>query len=343
MRSEPCSIQSGDVRLAGDLIVPASPPPWPGVVLLHGSSWGERRFLRVFAETFAAAGLASLSFDRRGEGESGGTKEMDFALLAADARAAWRTLATHPQIDANRVGLWGFSNGAWVGALAAAGWPRLAFLLLTGAAGVSPGEAEAYRRTADLRAQGIAAPTLAAAERWWRIFFAYLSGGDWEPAWDAELGQLNAVLATDAQLAALPVPDFVRANPVLSSVPGLAALNADERERIAGAVPSMAFDPIPSLARVACPVLVLLGSEDENQPIASSLPRFEALAAARGDGMFAVEVLPGADHMFSRDGLGAATRGGGLPRPMRADDILPEYLARMTEWLRTVSTPPNKS
>jgi dienelactone hydrolase len=335
MHAERCDIESGGIILVGELVVPDSPPPWPGVVLLHGSSWGERRFNRALAETFAAAGIASLIFDRRGDGESGGTNDMDFAVLAADSRAAHRTLAARPDIDATRVGLWGFSNGAWVAGLAASGLPDVAFLLVTGAAGVTPADAEAYRRTADLRAQGIAETTLVAVERWWRIFFAYLSAGDWDPAWDAELGPLAATIGADTALHALPVPEFVRANPVLASVPRTAALEPGERDIMAGRVPSMAFDPIPTLARLRCPVLILLGSGDANLPVAPSLARFEPLAAARADGSFAVEVIPGSDHAFTRPG--AERERGAESRPMAASDFRPEYLARMTDWLRAVT------
>ena len=77
-------------------------------------------------------GVAVLRFDRRACAAD------RFDEQSADALAAVATLAARPEIDAKRIGLWGFSQGAWVAPVVATRSDRLGFLVLVAATGVSP-------------------------------------------------------------------------------------------------------------------------------------------------------------------------------------------------------------
>ena len=64
-------------------------------------------------------GIASWSYDKRGVGKSGGVYKHDvdsaqFELLAADAIAGVKMLAKRPDIDTNRIGIWGISQAGWI-------------------------------------------------------------------------------------------------------------------------------------------------------------------------------------------------------------------------------------
>src|SRR5439155_24854741 len=79
----------GGIRLAGTLLVPSTVPPHAGVVLLQGSSTNLRRDYRFYADFFARAGFAVLTFDKRGSGESTGDYgAATYDDLAGDAAAA---------------------------------------------------------------------------------------------------------------------------------------------------------------------------------------------------------------------------------------------------------------
>ena len=67
------TFQSGGVTLAGTLFVPDGPGPWPAMVLAHGSGPERRTAFRPFADRFVRLGIATLAFDKRGCGESGGS------------------------------------------------------------------------------------------------------------------------------------------------------------------------------------------------------------------------------------------------------------------------------
>ena len=69
---------------------------------------------------FVSRGIAVLSYDKRGIGQSSGHYPGDFASvttidqLAGDAAAAARFLVAQPGIDPKRVGLVGISQAGWI-------------------------------------------------------------------------------------------------------------------------------------------------------------------------------------------------------------------------------------
>lgn len=85
---------------------------------MHGSGPQTREsYLRWFADTFARAGFVTLIYDKRGTGDSEGERwpqtSGTFVDLADDAAAGVRVLRGQAGVDANRIGLWGLSQGAW--------------------------------------------------------------------------------------------------------------------------------------------------------------------------------------------------------------------------------------
>jgi pimeloyl-ACP methyl ester carboxylesterase len=138
LRTEKISFASGGITLAGSLMLPAQPVA--AVVLVHGSGQ-EKRQLELAAR-LAASGLAVLTYDKRGVGESGGvyagpevgTNNVDAAnlsLLAADASAAVTALAARlPARHGPPVGLAGGSQAGWVIPLAAQQNQAVRFMVL---------------------------------------------------------------------------------------------------------------------------------------------------------------------------------------------------------------------
>jgi len=101
----------GDTTLRGWLYLPEDPRPVPGVVMAHGLSAVKEMALEGYAETFCAAGLAVLCYDHRNLGASDGEprQEINPWAQARDYRYALGWLAERPEVDAERIGLWGSS------------------------------------------------------------------------------------------------------------------------------------------------------------------------------------------------------------------------------------------
>lgn len=111
------------VTLRGWLYLPESRrESAPCVVMAHGFSGVKEMTLDKFAEVFAAAGLAALVYDNRCLGASDGEprSEIDPTWQRRDYRTAISYAQTRPEIDANRIGIWGTSyTGGAVCAVAA--------------------------------------------------------------------------------------------------------------------------------------------------------------------------------------------------------------------------------
>jgi uncharacterized protein len=83
----------------------------PGIVMAHGFSAVKEMYLDRYAEALSAAGLAVLVFDNRNFGASDGEPrdEIDPWQQVRDYRHAITWLARQPQINRDRIGVWGSS------------------------------------------------------------------------------------------------------------------------------------------------------------------------------------------------------------------------------------------
>ena len=151
------SIPSRNATLAASLrFPPIGKAPYPAIVLAHGSGLITRTDQRPLAERFLALGLAVLTYDKRGVGESTGTyvnvgtaRSIEiFGLLADDALAGVHAIKDRPDIDASRIGLGGASQAGWITPLAASRSSAVKFVVILSGPAVTVGEEMEYSRLA---------------------------------------------------------------------------------------------------------------------------------------------------------------------------------------------------
>lgn len=129
--------RSGGVILSGTLLLPRH--AIAGVVAVHGS--GKELRYTWLANLLAAKGVATLVYDKRGVGESGGvyagpevgthnTDPPNLDLLAEDASAAVKELVRRISSPRTPVGLIGTSQAGWIIPLAAVRTPDVKFIIL---------------------------------------------------------------------------------------------------------------------------------------------------------------------------------------------------------------------
>jgi uncharacterized protein len=272
--SRELQIDVGEAALAATLTVPPRRTSAPALVALHGAESGTRahRLLRHLHEALPPHGIAVLTFDRRGEGESTGEPSRGrLDLQASDALAAVERLAAEPEIDASRIGLWGFSQGAWVAPIAATRSVVIRFLVLIGAPGVTPKDQMLYGVAVHLRRAGYDETIVERVLDLRRRVDAHAHG----EADDAELRSLLEAAAQEPwwPLAYLPRQPF-----------------ADESKR--SWIDEMDFEPEPVFASVRAPALLFYGADEEWTPVE---PSIAAWRRARGA---AVEIvcLPECGH-----------------------------------------------
>lgn len=166
IRETETTVAAGDgTLLAGTLTLPAEQGPHPAVLLLHGSGPLDRNgntaklvldLGQPLARSLAAAGIATLRYDRRGAGATPGDwRAAGFTDNRQDAIAALYTLAAHPDVRSDAVGVIGHSEGA-LHAMALAAHPEVrAAVLLAGFARSGEG---AMRKQASSVFSGMPAP-----------------------------------------------------------------------------------------------------------------------------------------------------------------------------------------
>jgi uncharacterized protein len=269
-----------------------SPAGATAVIALHGAAEGERGWYlyRHLHELLPPAGIGVLTFDRRGDGESSGEPSRGrFEIQANDA------LAFAEALDVETVGLWGISQGGWVGPVAATRSDRFAFLVLLASAGVTPADQMHFAVAEQIRRAGYgpeavtrAVELRARAERWIR---------------GEEAGDLGADLAAAAGEPWWPHVYLPEALPPEGEADVILRELADE----------LFFEPAPVFAQVRVPTLLFYGDDDSWIPVEASI---ETWRRARGDDVEVV-ILLGTGH-----------------EPIREDGtIAPEYERKLVEWL----------
>lgn len=137
--AEKVSFKSGNETITGILVKPNSGNNLPAVVFQQGSgnfafegyeneAWSPHKF--YIEDVLLEQGYAVLYCNKRGLGGSTGNwRKNDFFGRAADAYAAIEYLKTLPEIDKNRIGVSGHSQGGWIAQIVAAKHDDVAFII----------------------------------------------------------------------------------------------------------------------------------------------------------------------------------------------------------------------
>jgi pimeloyl-ACP methyl ester carboxylesterase len=142
----PVEFHNHDAKLAGSLLVPTSDKPLPAVVFVHGAGRQTREPYREVAQYFVSQGIAALIYDKRGVGQSTGAYESraPYENLVNDALAAVDLLKRRPDVAPSKLGIWGLSQGAYIGAAAASRSEDIKYIIAVGAS-VADGTKFFYR------------------------------------------------------------------------------------------------------------------------------------------------------------------------------------------------------
>jgi uncharacterized protein len=118
---------SDGIELVGELRLPATDGPAPGLVFTGPFTGVKEQVVGTYAERLAGEGFATLAFDHRNFGESGGAPRQheDSGGKLADLRDAVSELAVHPRVDASRLAVVGICLGGGYALRFAASDPRV--------------------------------------------------------------------------------------------------------------------------------------------------------------------------------------------------------------------------
>ncbi len=278
VREESLTFQNGDVTLAGTLVLPSGSGRHPAVVLFHGSG-PEPRNLEM-ARWFAEHGVAALTYDKRGVGDSTGYfRKVPFMDLHLDGLAGLAVLAHRGDIDASHIGVWGLSQGGWLGPLAASRSRDVSFVIAVSGPAVSPGEQMVFYYANQLRAEGVPDQSVREMTALRRLVWNAASTG-------RDLAGATAQLDEARRKAS---DEHVRAQQ--SDL-------AQALRRPAGlwVAQEMNYDPLVALRQLTVPSLFIFGEDDQVVPVGESVNLIRRTLTETHHPDFTIKTFPGADH-----------------------------------------------
>ena len=288
--SEDVTFQNGPVRLAGTVTVPKGTGRHPAVILIHGAGGTiPTRDFGYWSSYFSGHGVAVLAFDKRGGGAStGDANTATYEDLADDVLAGLTYLQSRSDIDPNRIGFYGTSNGGYIAPLAAArSGGRVAFITVRSGSARRVGDNIAYEVGNDLRSQGFSeaevAKAVAIRQRVTDFVIGHPTIGTL--AWDSLKAEVSAV-SEERWFPWSRVLWVPRVSP--SDSMAVAFLNKLRAE--------WQYDPIPYWRMVRAPVYIMLGGLDRSVPTAESARLLREALAAAGNGDATVRVFDRGNH-----------------------------------------------
>jgi len=305
--------RSGAAEIEGSLSAPPGGDRHPAIVLVHGSGKATRDTpgFGELANFLVLEGFTVLRYDKRGYGESttGETVYPFLDELSRDAASAVRYLRSRPEADPARVGMMGFSEGAWVAGIAASYIPReVAFLVLLSGGGVSPSHQERYRVRAEMEAAGFDEKTIAEATSYMDLKFEVARTGE---GWDR-----YAKRSRDA-----------RRSPWIRYTGRWGSLGFAE----AAWSQALGYEPASRLAALGMPVLAILGERDLLTPVDDTVASLRASFAGERASQLDIAIVPKANHLMLESESGAIRFSQSeLPRLER---YAPGYFDALSTWL----------
>ena len=314
--------------LAGTLTLPTSPGPHRAVVMITGSGPQDRderimnhRPFLVWADALTRLGIAVLRYDDRGTGASTGNfSEATTADFARDVEAAVDYLRSRKEIDNQRIGLIGHSEGGIVAPMVAVSRPKdVSFIVLLAAPGLRGDSILLMQNEVISRRSHTPDSIREATVQLNRSLFALLV----PPTTDEEaLRQSLAEVLRDAFFDGPLAPPMPHEQVELAINQEMEMLTAPWMRDF------LRYDPAPMLSRVQCPVLAVQGNEDVQVPAAANLPIVEKALTLHGNKAVTVKEFPGLNHLLQHCQTCLPDEYGEI-----RETVSPEVMQFVGEWI----------
>jgi pimeloyl-ACP methyl ester carboxylesterase len=320
------TIPAGELKLRSKLVLPLGEPPFPAVVLVHGSGAESAVDTYFMPYLFAAHGIATLVYDKRGTGGSTGKYNQNFYLLSDDTVAAAEWLRNRPEIDPNLIHLSGYSQGGWIAPLAASKTAAINSLLINYGPMVPITGEDRWGYLYVLEQKGFGDDALAEADRINEVLGLIFDHG--EDRWDELEVLLDEAEGTDWYTAVTGSDSMLGFVAETDMPMWMARLYYKWMTRGDEVFVDRLYDPFPVVAELDNPSLWIFGDQDSSMPSADSIDKLEVLRQ-RGRPID-VEIFPRAEH-------GILLFEGDDPFERRYLGYAPGYLDLQVRWLREQS------
>ncbi|MBN2402557.1 MAG: alpha/beta hydrolase [Spirochaetes bacterium] len=313
------------ITLAGTLTLPRKDGLLPAVILISGSGpqnrdeevYGHKPFL-ILADHLTRNGIAVLRYDDRGAaGSKGDFKTATSEDFASDVEAAFDYLKSRKEIDKNKIGLIGHSEGGIIATMTAARAEDVGFIVLLASPGIRGNELILLQQELIFSAFGI-------------------NNGVIQRRRKVNKGAYDIVIYTnDKEILRRNLTEyFKRSFNELPKTERPIDVEKNIEQRVNQLLSPwwkffLGYDPSLILKNIKCPVLVLNGGKDLQVPPKENLEAIRKGFKKGKNKKVTIKELPGLNHLFQE------AETGSLSEYYRIEQTFsPAALKEISDWIK---------
>jgi len=317
------------ITLAGTLTMPKSGGSFTTVLLITGSGQQDRneevfnhRPFHVLADHLTRQGIAVLRVDDRGIGGSTGDFKNSTTLdFADDVRAGINYLKSRKEINPDRIGLIGHSEGGMIAPMVAADSDEVSFIVLMAGPGVSGKKLLILQSTYFSRTRGVGERAIELTNQFSELLYDVIESESANDVAEEKMFSkarefINALSEKDQELLDIDVDK----------------IGPQVKQFLSPMMRCWLFiEPAEWLSKVSCPVLAINGGKDTLVPPKENLTAIENALKSGGNTKYTIKVFEEMNHAFQK----AQT---GLPPEVATieETISPEVLALLGDWIKAL-------
>lgn len=314
--------KKANISLAGTLTLPDKEGVYPVVILISGSGpqnrneeiLGHKPFL-VIADHLTKNGIGVLRYDERGVGASKG----DFSTATSadfetDVASAITYLKTRKDINKNKIGLIGHSEGGLIAPIVANKSKAIAFIVLLAGPGIQGDKILLLQQELIARASGVSESEIQKSKQLNSKIFETIIASNDNKQLKTELTEQLHVAFKNVESAEIPngmnKEDFINMQVNQISTPWMQYF--------------IKYNPAPSLEKVKCPVLALNGDKDLQVPSKENLSAIKNALEKGGNKNVTITEFPNLNHLFQECLTGSPAEYGTIEQtfsPMVLNEI----------------------
>ncbi|WP_299104872.1 alpha/beta fold hydrolase [uncultured Tenacibaculum sp.] len=289
-----------NISLSGTLSLPNEKGIFPAVILISGNGKHNRNaefanhkpFLDV-SNYLTKKGIAVFRYDKRGVGEStgdyGAANSFDFAN---DVRAIFKYLQTRKEIDQNKIGLIGHSEGGLIAPIVAGESPEIAFIISLAGPSLSGNKILLSQQKAIAMAKGQEPSDIEKSQKLNRDAFEIVRLYKNKDTLKSKMTEyIERISLNDPDKPeSMTYDEYVKAQ-----------VNGVLRPWM---VNFLNYNPEEYIKKVKCPVLALNGAKDLQVLASENLPEWKRILVNSGNTKVTVREFSNLNHLFQESKTG---------------------------------------
>lgn len=316
------------ITLAGTLTLPKQDGVFPVVILISGSGpqnrdeelLGHKPFL-VISDYLTKNGIAVLRYDDRGVAASKGNFKTATSLdFATDVEAGIEYLKTRKEINKNKIGLIGHSEGGIIAPMVASKSKDVAFIVLLAGTGIQGDQLLLLQQQLIEKASGMSDEELQKIKLNNTKIFDIANKS-------TNIEQLQTNLTNY-------IKQTLKDNPNTEKPAGMSEEDFVKLQVEQIATPWMhyfiKYNPVPTLENVKCPVLALNGEKDLQVPPKENLEAIKEALSKGGNKNVTAKELPNLNHLFQECKTGSPQEYATIEQTFS-----PTALTEIVKWIQT--------